>query len=140
MIESALFLSVGGGMLARQIKHAVYGPPGCPATTSIMPLAQPAALRIPVSPETCAAWAAGALMAQALVLLACRIAAHIRGGTILRVRTIGASRVELSSTWRGGGRGKHYHHHGSPRSAADVALKALLRRPDVGAVVVVVNV
>ena len=145
LVDSALVFSVGGGLLARQLRFAVFGPPdNCPRPVMLetwgwgMPLVEPE-LRIPPSPELCAAWAAGALVAQALVLLTRKLFTRIRGDTSLRVRRIGAARVDLCSSSRGG-RGQCYTHRSPPDAVAGLALEAVLRRSGAGTAVVVVNV
>ena len=139
LVDSALVLSVGGGLLARQLKFAVFGPPDACPRPVIMPPIEPE-LRIPASPELCAAWAAGALVAQTLVLLTRMVFARMRGGTSLRIRKIGAARVELCSAWRGGGGECYTQANATPDAVAGLALDAVLRSTSSSTAVVVVNV
>ena len=122
MPEAMLLLSVGGGLIARQLRNYLSGPP----EPCIMPtlstgrfelddewlhpllLGQPPVavqpkptLRLPASPANLAAWAAGALLSQALVLLVWRLADLWRGGMVLRARHI-SGRIEIESEWRAG--------------------------------------
>ena len=112
-MEAPLLLSIGTGLLVRQLRHVLFGQPevACPNPSDFhihAPVLLPApiapltpTLRLPTSPGNVAAWASGALAAQVLVFLVRRIALLMRGGTTLRVRRVG-NRIDLESFRRGG--------------------------------------
>ena len=136
MADAGLLLAVGGGLIVRSARHAIFGAPNACVAPPILNLHWPppsAVLRLPASSATAAAWVAGALAAKLALHLARKIAVRYRRKPAFRVRRVGRARVELQ---HGSPRSKGFDVIGTPRRLAKEAVTALLQRQATAVVVV----
>ena len=139
----AFLLSIGGGLLARQLRTTLYPPDACGASSHSFHTDVTPTLRVPSSPVTVAAWVAGGLAAHAFVIVVWRLVDLWRGTACFHVHKAPGARLELQSGWRtvvGHGHGLTVRGTPSARSLTHRAIEGMrARHSDSVAAVVVVN-